>query len=189
MERRWHELLCCRSDALVKAPIRLDKYARDAKAWLTHARIYRDGARALFTHENALTLCFPAANLGHHALEALLKAALIRSGMTIFDPAKLKRLGPGAGLTKADCAWDHKLPALGECLALRRQDFDLRKHLSFVAFPRKSPMDIKTGLAVFDPFFSELRYPQQLNELDGIGPDDIRLFDALFAEIMPFAQT
>ena len=42
-------------------------------------------------------------------------------------------------------------------------------------------MDIETGLAVFDPFFSELRYPQQLKELDGISPDDVRLLDALFA--------
>jgi hypothetical protein len=50
-------------------------------------------------------------------------------------------------------------------------------------------MDIETGLAVFDSFFWELRYPQQLKELDGIGPDDVRLLDVLFAEIMPFARS
>jgi len=108
--------------------------------------------------------------------------------MTIFDPAKLKRLDPTASLTETDCAWGHELLALGKRLTSKRPDFDLRKHLSLAAFPRETPMDIETGLKVFDPFFWELRYPQQLKELNGIGPDDVRLLDVLFAEIMPFAR-
>ncbi len=174
--------------ASVKPHMQLDKYAKDAETWLIYARINYDGARVLFTHERALTLCFPAATLGHHALEALIKTALIRAGMTIFDPAKLKRLDPTASLTETDCAWGHELLALGKLLTSKRPDFDLRKHLNFAAFPRETPMDIETGLAVFNPFFWELRYPQQLKELDGIGPDDVRLLDVLFAEIMPFAR-
>jgi hypothetical protein len=188
LEERRNELLRRHGGASVKPPMPLDKYAKDAETWLIYARINYDGARVLFTHERALTLCFPAASLGHHALEALIKTALIRAGMTIFDPAKLKRLDPSTSLSETDCAWGHELLGLGKLLASKRPDFDLRKHLNFVAFPRETPMDIETGLTVFDPFFWELRYPQQLKELDGIGPDDVGLLDALFAEIMPFAR-
>jgi hypothetical protein len=176
------------AEGTLQPHIQLDKYAKDAETWLIYARINYDGARVLFAHENALTLCFPAATLGHHALEALIKTALIRAGMTIFDPAKLKRLDPVTILTETDCAWGHKLLVLGKLLTSKRPDFDLGKHLSLAAFPRETPMDIGTGLAVFDPFFWELRYPQQLKELDGIGPDDVRLLNVLFAEIMPFAR-
>lgn len=172
----------------MKSQIQLDNYARDAETWLIHAQINYEGARELFTHRRGITLCFPAATLGHHALEALMKTALIRAGMTVLDPSKLKRLDPAVTLTEADCAWGHQLVALGKLLASKRPDFDLTKYLDFVAFPRETPMMIETGLAVFDPFFWELRYPQQLKELDGIGPDDVRLLDALVAEIMPFAR-
>jgi hypothetical protein len=173
----------------MKPQIQLDNYARDAKTWLIYAQINYDGARELFTHRRGITLCFPAATLGHHALEALLKTALIRAGMTVFDPSKLKRLDPAATLTEADCAWGHQLVALAKLLTSKRPDFDLTKYLDFVAFPRETPMKIETGLAVFDPFFWELRYPQQLRDLDGIGPDDVRLLDALVAEVMPFARS
>jgi hypothetical protein len=117
-----------------------------------------------------------------------MKTALIRTGMTIFDPLKRQRLDPGENLAEVDCAWGHDLVELGKCLASRRPGFNLTKHLDFVAFPRETPMKIETGLTVFDPFFWELRYPQQLKELDSIGPDDVRLLDALFVEIMPFAR-
>jgi hypothetical protein len=173
----------------MKPQIQLDNYARDAKTWLIYAQINYDGARELFTHKRGITLCFPAATLGHHALEAFLKTALIRAGMTVFDPSKLKRLDPAMTLTEADCAWGHQLVALAKLLTSKRPDFDLTKHLYFVAFPREMPMKIEAGLAVFDPFFWELRYPQQLRELDGIGPYDVRLLDALVAEVMPFARS
>jgi len=173
----------------VKSQTQLDSYARDANTWLIYAQINYDGARELFTHKRGITLCFPAATLGHHALEALLKTALIRAGMTVFDPAKLQRLDPAVTLKDADCAWGHQLVALGKLLASKRPDFDLTKYLDFVAFPRDTPMKVKTGLPGFDPFFWELRYPQELKELDGIGPDDVRLLDALVREIMPFARS
>jgi len=41
--------------------IHLDKYARDAAAWRDRAAIAYDAARILFTHENALMMCFEAA--------------------------------------------------------------------------------------------------------------------------------
>src|ERR1039458_1898349 len=97
----------------------LDKFACDPKPWRIHAQFNLDAARVLFTHEGAITLCFPAATLGHLALEGLLKTALIREGFTIFDPAKLKQLSTPV-LTKDQCAWGHNLVALAKLLADRK---------------------------------------------------------------------
>jgi hypothetical protein len=47
----------------------IDKYATDAKTWRIYAQVNLDASRVLFRHEAALTPCFPAATLGHHAIE------------------------------------------------------------------------------------------------------------------------
>ena len=171
----------------MKRTLQLDKYAADAKTWRIYAQFNLDASRVLFTHENALTLCFPAATLGHHAIEALLKTALIREGMTIFDPDKLRQLDGSVTLEREQCAWGHHLVQLGKLLAAKRPDFDLSAELSGFFFPHKMPMTIEDGLAMFDPFFWELRYPQQLDKLEGIGPDDYRVLDALVVALEPFA--
>jgi hypothetical protein len=73
--------------------VTLDKYARNARRWKESADIaYRAATRLFETRD--LLLLFPAATLGHHALEMYLKAALICEGCTIFDPRKLKYLDP-----------------------------------------------------------------------------------------------
>lgn len=164
----------------------LDKYARDPKPWRIHAQYNLDAARVLFTNEASITLCFSAATLGHLALEGLLKTALIREGFTIFDPAKLKQLANNS-LARDECAWGHNLGALARLLASKRTDFDLRKPINGVFPPHEYPVTIENGLDIFDPFFSELRYPQQLNRLQGIGPDDGRMLDAIVEELLPFA--
>jgi hypothetical protein len=89
----------------------LDKYARNARRWKESADIAHRAATRLFETRDLLLL-FPAATLGHHALEMYLKAALIREGCTIFDPRKLKYLDQSITLRKADCAWGHDLVAL-----------------------------------------------------------------------------
>lgn len=164
----------------------LDKFACDPKPWRIHAQFNLDAARVLFTHEGAITLCFPAATLGHLALEGLLKTALIREGFTIFDPAKLKQLSTPV-LTKDQCAWGHNLVALAKLLASKRPDLDLQKPVRGAFPPYEYPVTIEGGLEIFDPYFSELRYPQQLNKLQGIGPDDMRMLDAIVEELSPFA--
>jgi hypothetical protein len=116
----------------------------------------------------------------------LLKTALIREGFTIFDPAKLKQLANNS-LAKDECAWGHNLGALARLLASKRTDFDLRKPINGVFPPHEYPVTIENGLDIFDPFFSELRYPQQLNRLQGIGQDDGRMLDAIVEELLPFA--
>lgn len=164
----------------------LDKFARDPKPWRIYAQFNLDAARVLFTHEDAITLCFPAATLGHLALEGLLKTALIREGFTVFDPTKLKHLFSPT-LKKDQCAWGHNLVELARLLASKRQDLNLQKSLRGVFPPYKHPVTMEDGLEIFNPFFSELRYPQQLNKLQGIGPDDLRMLDAIAEELLPFA--
>ncbi len=174
-------------ESVMKQTLQLDKYAADAKTWRIYAQFNLDASRVLFTHENALTLCFPAATLGHRAIEALLKTAMIREGMTIFDPGKLKQLDGSVALGKDQCVWGHDLVKLGKLLASKRSDFDLLAELIGFFFPHKMPMTIEDGLAMFDPFFWELRYPQRLERLESIGPDDYRVLDALVDALEPFA--
>jgi len=70
---------------------RLDLYAKDAFAWRNSALFTYLAAKALFETEDML-MCFPAATLGHHAIEKYLKAALICAGMTIVKPLVAKAL-------------------------------------------------------------------------------------------------
>jgi hypothetical protein len=164
----------------------LDKFARDPKPRRIHAQFNLDAARILFTHPGAITLCFPAATLAHLSLEGLLKTALIREGFTIFDPAKLRQLSHPA-LTRDQCAWGHNLVSLATLLTSKRPDFDVQTPLSGLFPPYEYPLTIERGLEIFDPYFSELRYPQQLNKLQGIGPDDVRMLDAIVDKLLPFA--
>jgi len=102
-------------------------------------------------------LYFPAATLGHHALEMYLKSALIANGMTVFDPKKVKLLDVAITLAEGDCAWGHGLIKLAEQLAKRSPDFDLAKQMNRVGYvTMKEPMTVREGLEVFEPFFSEL---------------------------------
>ena len=80
----------------------LDKYAKDWELWHRFATINYTAAIRLFETDDPL-MWFPAATLGHYALEMHLKAVLILNGMTVFDPRKVKRLDPSIGLAKSDC--------------------------------------------------------------------------------------
>ena len=170
--------------------IQLDKYARDARTWRDAARFNYTGAQTLFRSENNIVTCIPAATLAHLALEMFLKAALIVEGMTVFNPRDLDRLDPSVGLTKQDCVWGHQLVGHAKLLALKRPDFDLSdtSKIPFY-FPHEGPMTIEAGFAVFDPFFFELRYPQELADLHGVGPDDVLMLDSLVDALGPFLKT
>lgn len=72
-----------------------DKYENDATAWCQSAENFRAAAYLLFRNGNPF-LYFPAAILGHFALEMFIKAALIRNGHRI-DPTDV---------------WGHDLPKL-----------------------------------------------------------------------------
>ncbi len=66
----------------VRRPMQNDKYVNDAKTWCAHGETFGRAAALLFRSGNP-SLYFPAATLGHQALEMLLKAALIRQGLKI----------------------------------------------------------------------------------------------------------
>jgi hypothetical protein len=170
--------------------IQLDKYARDARTWRDVARFNYSGARELFTCDNKIVTCIPGATLAHLSLEMFLKAALIVEGMTVFNPRDLGRLNPSVKLAKQDCVWGHKLVDHARLLAKRRPDFDLKdtSKIPFY-FPHRGPMTLERGFAIFDPFFFELRYPQELLDLDGVGPDDVIMFESLVEALEPFLKT
>jgi len=111
----------------------MDEYEQNAGEWRTAAESTFSGAMELFRSNNFF-VWFPAATLAHHALEQVLKSALIRVGYTIAK-----------GRPQDGYAWGHELVKLAQLLASKRQDF---------------PLEILKDLAVFDAFFDELRYPQ-----------------------------
>jgi hypothetical protein len=143
-------------------------------------------ASELFGSGN-LSLYFPlAATLGHHALERYLKSALICEGKTVFNPVILRSLDPGFALTRSDCVWGHCLVDLARQLSEKRSDFDLGTEVDIPECRTLlMPITLETGLAFFDPFFSELRYPQDLKKC-GVSPDLRFVLDALILRLRPF---
>jgi hypothetical protein len=134
--------------------VKPDKYAQDARAWRDFAKFNLSASMYLFESHDPFKI-FAAATLGHHALEMYLKAALICEGW----------------LLAADCAWGHDLVTLARQLAAKRADFDLAKPMMFLWPWHSGASTVERGFEVFNPFFSELRYPQQLT-MGGVGEDD-----------------
>jgi hypothetical protein len=146
--------------------MKLDRYALDFSLWGDWAVINYSAAQRLFQTGDPF-LWFPAATLGHHALEMYLKSALIANGMTVFDPNKVKLLETGVDLAAGDCAWGHGLVQLAAQLAQRHPMFDPSKQMDFNGVVIEGPLTIREGLNIFDPFFSELRYPREMNMMEG----------------------
>jgi len=164
------------------ADMKLDRYARDAREWRNGAAINYAASKVLFATDDPFML-FPAATLGHHALEMYLKCASIVSGMTVFNPADSDKLDAGIVLKREDCAWGHDLVKLAKQLAERNANLDLTATLDFPRLVIKEPLTIQEGLAIFVPFFTELRYPQESKECDGLGKEHLWLLDALVCEL------
>jgi hypothetical protein len=47
---------------------------------------------------------------------------------------------------------------------------------------------IEQGFELFDPFFSELRYPQELKTMGGVGEDDKLVLSELVKSLEPFLE-
>ena len=45
---------------------------------------------------------------------------------------------------------------------------------------------MEEGFALFNLFFSELRYPQQLEKMEGVGDHEKIVLDELVARLQPF---
>lgn len=167
--------------------ISLDKYARDYELWRDYAAFNYHAAILLFESENPFAY-FPAATLGHHALEMYLKSALIVSGMTVFNPKRLKELDPSTALAEADCAWGHNLVALARQLAARTADLQLAARLPIMGLVvLEEPTTVEEGFVIFDPFFTELRYPQENKLVTGLGHEHSVLLKAL-VEVLQYVR-
>jgi HEPN domain-containing protein len=137
----------------------LDKYARDAEAWRKEAEATFDASTLLFCQN--FPFWFSASILGHHALEMLLKSALIRAGYTIANRKQ-----------EDGYVWGHDLGGLATLLASK--------------YPEFSPN--LTQLARFDAF-QELRYPQVSPHVEYLGPgkNEAMCLADLMDSIRPFA--
>jgi hypothetical protein len=166
--------------------ISLDRYAQGARSWRDFAKMNHVSADQLFASGNPF-MYLVAATLGHHALEMYLKAALINEGMTVFNPRELKDLDPSVGLKAEDCVWGHTLVPLAEKLAEKRKELNLDEQ---IRDPRPSEipmtMTIREAFALFDPFFWELRYPRESPNVEGVGPEEAAILDALVERLKAF---
>lgn len=167
--------------------MQLDKYARDAELWRALAEFNYAACRVLYNAASEYrTLWFVAVTLTHNALELFLKTALIREGMTVFNPANLKALDASVGLKQDDCIWGHGLVELAKKLAARRPDFDLSATMNNALLSALRPMTVEETLALIDPFFFELRYPQELKKVLGFGGDVLPVLEELVVRLQPF---
>jgi hypothetical protein len=99
-----------------------------------------------------------------------------------FNPVIPKSLDPGITLTRSGCAWGHNL-VVAERLAEKRSDLNLDAEMNIrKCRTLRVPMTLRAGFALFDPFFSELRYPQELKKLGGVGEDEKLVLDVLAQE-------
>lgn len=170
---------------MAKKILTLDKYAKDPRAWRAWADHNYAASSYLFQSHRPI-LIFAAATLGHHALEMYLKSALICEGFTAFDPSNIKHLDPSVGLQKQDCVWGHDLVALAHQLAAKRSDFKLSDPMNtLMPWHHSGLATVERGFEVFNPFFSELRYPQELT-MGGVGEDDKLPLDELVGRLKPF---
>jgi HEPN domain-containing protein len=152
----------------------IDKYTQDAREWRMAAERTFEAGTLLFNHLNNPFLYFSAALLGHHALEMLLKSALIREGYPLEK-----------GKTEEGCVWGHDLEKLAALLASKRPDFSLQIPLR-LEIPLLS---CKTYLGRYNAFFNELRYPGASPNVDSLGPggEEAALLAELMDGIRPFA--
>lgn len=131
-------------------------------------------AATLLFDLNIPLVWFSAALLGHHALEMLIKSALIREGCPVEK-----------GKTEDGFVWGHDLGKLVKLLASKRQDFSLQ----ISSHPEIPLLSCTTYLARYDTFFNELRYPNASPNVDSLGPgrDEAELLAELMDGIRPFA--
>jgi hypothetical protein len=168
--------------------IKLGKYARGVEAWRTQAAMYHIAATSLYQNNRNGIALLPAATLAHQAIEMYLKAALIAHGMTIVDPNKIETLSKsGVQLRKSDCAWGHDLVKLGEQLARKEPSFRLKTQLRIPGgdYQHLLPITVRKVLKRFNPYFSEIRYPQEVEQIEEIS-DESGLLNGMIKHIKLF---
>jgi hypothetical protein len=169
----------------MRTAVKLDRYAKDAGLWRDSGYYNLEASDVLFRVGDPF-LWFPAAVLGHHALEMLLKAILIHEGMTAFNPRYVNSLLPTVTLREEDCVWGHDLVELAKKLAEKRPDFDPTKQMICFVVGETLPLTVLRGFEIFDPFFSELRYPREAEKAQGLDQCHGELLSHLYRVLEPF---
>ncbi len=141
-----------------------DKYANDADVWMRAGLSTYHDAKYLFDSENPFRW-FSASLLAHHALEQLLKSALISAGFTVAKPLKGEQ----------GKAWGHDLVRLASQLAEKCPSFPFA--------------ELKDTLGSFDAYFEECRYPAELQKVTGLGQEENERFERCFFTINKFAHS
>jgi len=116
-----------------------------------------------------------------------LKTALICEGMAVFNPKDIGSLDPSIGLKPSDCVWGHNLVDLAKQLSARRPEFDLSAEIDVRAVLGER-LTVEQAFAMFDPFFSELRYPQELKNIAGFGEHELYILEELVSRLVPFIK-
>jgi HEPN domain-containing protein len=135
-----------------------DKYINDAKTWCAQGETFGRAAVLLFRSDPFLY--FPAAILGHQALEMLLKAALIRQGF------KITRVDGGV--------WGHDLVELATKLE------------SVVATAFSD--ELFEAAEIFTDYFNELRYPRELKNVEGLGGEEGLRLEYAIGYLLSYAR-
>lgn len=159
----------------------LDKYARDVRAWRDWADLYWTATDLLFRSEN-IAMYLPAATMAHHTLERYLKAALIASGATVCS----RQVAEAHGISAIDCVWGHQLSTLAISLGKRQSAFDPGVSLGIPVSILDGGHTLLEGLRHFEPYFEELRYPQQLRQMEGVGQHEWHVLHRMVNVLRPF---
>jgi hypothetical protein len=106
--------------------------------------------------------------------------------MIIFNPDQVNKLDHVHGVKATHCAWGHSLVGLAKLLATKRGDFDLSAEINVPCLVLKMPMKLLAAFELFDPFFSELRYPMELKQLEGVSEEEGRVLNAVVEYLHPF---
>ena len=97
-------------------------------------------------------------------------------------------MAPGAKLVSEVLKTDrHSLGSLAKQLSARRPEFDLSAKMD-VRTVLGEPLTVEQALAMFDPFFSELRYPQELKNISGFGEHELYILEGLVSRLVPFIK-
>jgi hypothetical protein len=156
----------------------------DAVVWRSNADFYFKNALKSFSSED-LELRVGGGFLGHAALEAGLKAALLTWDSSTTESCQIRRPNTTARLSETKYATIHNLVELATQLAGMGSDLELRAELGLpdLALLMRSNLTLIDGLEIFDQFSSRPSYNNGLSLLEGVGREYAVVLEALFSRL------
>jgi hypothetical protein len=162
----------------------------DAVVWRSTADFSFKNSRSRFASEN-LELRVGGGFLGHAALEAGLKAALLTWDPSVKESGQIRPPNITVRLSETKYATMHNLVELATELARIRTDLELGVDLGLpsLALLMRSRLTLVDGLELFDQFSSKPSYNTGLTQFEGVGREYSIALEALFLKLSPvFAE-